>query len=157
MHANAQLIQRFYDRFAHRDAEGMNACYAADVCFTDPVFQNLKAAEARAMWRMLARRATDLKIRCSNIAADADSGSADWEAEYTFSGSGRPVHNRIHASFEFANGLIVSHRDDFDLWRWSGMALGLAGRLFGWLPAFQARLRDKARAGLDAFMRGEKS
>jgi ketosteroid isomerase-like protein len=157
MHPNAQLIQRFYDSFGRRDADGMIACYDGGVEFSDAVFVDLNAAEARAMWRMLCGRAADLRVAAANIVADERRGSADWVADYTFSASGRPVHNVIHAEFEFADGLIVRHRDSFDLWRWSGMALGPTGKLLGWLPPFQAKLRAKARAGLATYMRGGKT
>ena len=35
MHPTAQLIQRFYDSFGRRDADGMLACYAGGVTFSD--------------------------------------------------------------------------------------------------------------------------
>ena len=38
--------------------------------------------------------------------------------------TGRPVHNIIDAQFTFRDGLIVTHIDTFNLWRWSRMALG---------------------------------
>jgi len=152
MHPNALLIRRFYDSFARRDAEGMLACYADDVKFSDAVFVDLDDAEARAMWRMLCGRASDLRIATTSIAADDRHGSADWVADYTFSRSNRPVHNRVHAEFDFAGGLIVRHRDSFDLWRWAGMALGPVGKLLGWLPPFQKKIRGNARAGLHAYM-----
>ena len=41
---------------------------------------------------------------------------------------------------------------DFDLWRWSGMALGLKGKLLGWLPPVQGAIRKTAGDGLKAFM-----
>ncbi len=71
MHPNEQLIQRFYEAFARRDAEAMAACYHRDVEFSDPVFPDLKGDEARDMWRMLASRAVDLEIRFKVLGADA--------------------------------------------------------------------------------------
>jgi len=152
MHPNAQLLQNFYASFARRDAEGMLACYAHGVKFSDPVFVDLDDGEARAMWRMLCSRASDLKIAANNIAADDQHGSADWVADYTFSRSNRPVHNLVHAEFEFSGGLISAHRDSFNLWRWAGMALGPTGKLLGWLPPFQEKIRANARDGLHAHM-----
>ena len=62
MSANAELIGRFYAAFQARDAEGMVACYAADVRFSDPVFPALVGERAKAMWRMLVGRGKDLVI-----------------------------------------------------------------------------------------------
>jgi ketosteroid isomerase-like protein len=152
MHANARLIHDFYEAFAARQADRMAACYAPDVTFSDPVFPLLRGDEARAMWRMLCERGRDLRVAASGVEADDQRGRAHWEADYTFSGTGRQVRNRIEATFTFRDGRITRHRDDFDLWRWMGMALGPRGRLLGWLPPVQGALRRRADAGLRDFI-----
>jgi len=38
-----ELIERFYAAFARRDGAGMEACYAPDVRFSDPVFVDVRA------------------------------------------------------------------------------------------------------------------
>ncbi len=151
MHPNAQLINRFYRCFQDRDAAGMAACYGASVRFSDPVFGDLDAAGARAMWSMLCERATDLQIELGQVAANDRAGSARWEAWYTFSATGRAVHNRIEARFVFDAGTILEHRDNFDLWSWSAQALGAKGRLLGWTPMVQGAIRRQAAAGLASF------
>ena len=151
---NAALINRFYEAFARQDGETMAACYAPDAHFHDPVFQDLHGDEVGSMWRMLCGRATDLAVKHSEVEARADTGSAHWEADYTFS-TGRSVHNVIEASFEFKNGLIAEHRDDFDLYAWARQALGPVGLLLGWSPPVQGKIRGQAREGLDEFMAGE--
>ncbi len=151
MHPNAQLLQRFYEAFQRRDGETMAACYHPDAQFSDPVFTDLRGAQVGAMWRMLCGRARDLDVSFRDVQADAAQGSAHWEARYTFS-TGRRVHNRIEAAFEFRDGLILRHRDRFDLWRWTRMALGPLGVVLGWSPMVQGKVRRTARAGLDAFM-----
>jgi ketosteroid isomerase-like protein len=150
--ANAALIERFYSAFARRDVEAMLACYLSDVAFEDPVFGELSGAQVRAMWRMLNARATDLAIEFGAVAATDRVGSAHWEARYTYTGSGRPVHNRIDASFEFRDGLIARHVDRFSLWRWAAMALGGTGALLGWLPPMRSAIRARAAKGLAAYM-----
>lgn len=70
------VITRFYDCFAQRDAEGMAACYADDVVFTDPAFGELRGERARDMWRMLCRTGKDLQVVASGISAEGDTGSA---------------------------------------------------------------------------------
>ena len=149
---HAALIDRFYEAFARRDHETMGACYAPDATFSDPVFQNLRGDEVRAMWRMLCERGTDLKLAHSAVEAEADRGAARWQADYTFSGTGRRVHNEIAASFRFTDGLIAEHVDSFDLWRWSRQALGPSGALLGWTPMVHRKIRGQARSNLDAFM-----
>lgn len=153
MHPNEALLRDFYAAFGRRDAEGMIACYAPEVAFSDPVFPALRGDEARAMWRMLCERGKDLRVEASGIEADDTSGKAHWEAWYTFSGTGAKVHNIIDATFTFEGGKIARHTDSFDLRRWAGMALGWKGKLFGWLPPLQNAVRKQGDAGLRAFMR----
>lgn len=76
---------------------------------------------------------------------------AHWEARYDFTATGRKVHNIIDATFEFADGKIIRHRDHFDLHRWAGMALGLKGKLLGWAPPVQNAIRKMAVKGLDQY------
>jgi ketosteroid isomerase-like protein len=151
MHPNARLINRFYSCFQERDAAGMAACYHPRVRFSDPVFGELDAAAVRAMWEMLCERATDLQVELGTVAANDRAGSAHWEAWYTFSATGRAVHNRIDARFAFADGTILEHRDRFDLWAWAAQALGSKGRLLGWTPLVQNAIRRQAAAGLASF------
>jgi ketosteroid isomerase-like protein len=151
MHDHARLIDSFYAAFAKRDAEAMCACYHDDVEFSDPVFGPLSGERAKAMWKMLCARAKDLEITYRDVTADDERGSAHWEARYPFSATGRHVHNVIEASFRFKDGKIVRHDDTFDLWRWSGMALGPIGKVFGWLPPLQRSIQKKALAGLDLY------
>jgi ketosteroid isomerase-like protein len=153
--ANAAVINRFYEAFARRDAEAMTACYAPDVRFADPAFGELHGDEARAMWRMLVERGKDLEVVHSKVAADADGGSAHWDADYTFSATGRKVHNSIDARFRFEGGLIADHKDSFDLYRWARQALGPIGLLLGWTPPVQSKIRSGARESLDEYMAGD--
>ena len=68
--------------------------------------------------------------------------------------TGRAVHNPIDATFEFRDGLIADHRDDFDLYAWARQALGPVGLVLGWSPPVQGKIRGEARKGLEEFMAG---
>ena len=147
-HPHAQLIAAFYDAFQRRDHRAMAACYTPDAVFSDPVFPHLVGPQVAAMWRMLCERATDLRLAVSNVHADGLTGTAHWEAWYAFRQTGRPVHNRIDASFRFANGKIHRHVDAFDLYAWARQALGLKGLLLGWAPPVQRAIRAQAARAL---------
>jgi ketosteroid isomerase-like protein len=151
-----QLITDFYTAFINKDAEKMVSYYDNDIVFNDPVFKNLKGEEARDMWRMLLGSATDLKVSFSNVEANGIKGAASWEAIYLFSKTGNTVHNKIKTIFEFENGKIIRHTDDFDLWKWSGMALGISGKLFGWTSLMQNKIKDTAQRTLDKYRESKK-
>jgi ketosteroid isomerase-like protein len=152
---NEELLERFYGAFAARDGAAMQACYAPDVTFSDPVFVGLKGAEAGAMWRMLTGRAKDLRVELLARDANGDRGSARWRATYTYTQTGRPVVNDVRAAFRFANGQIAEHVDEFGFHRWARQALGTPGLLLGWTPMLRATVRKRARAALDEFMAAE--
>jgi ketosteroid isomerase-like protein len=148
---NQDLIERFYTAFAAADGEAMAACYTPDVRFSDPVFPDLRGDRAGAMWKMLTSASSDLRIELLEHAADDDAGSAHWRAHYTFTQTGRPVVNDVHATFRFRDGLIAEHRDDFDFHRWSRQALGPVGLLLGWTPLVRSKVRRMAAGRLEQF------
>jgi ketosteroid isomerase-like protein len=157
MHPNAELLESFYAAFAAKDHATMGRCYADDATFTDPVFPSLDADAARAMWRMFCTGESGLAVTFRDVDAGETGGSAHWEAVYTFPKTGRRVHNRIDASFELRDGLIVRHRDDFDFYRWSRMALGPVGTALGWTPFLRNKVRAQAATQLSRFRGAERS
>ncbi len=148
---NVRVIERFYQAFAARDGATMAACYAPDVRFSDPVFPDLRGERAGAMWRMITDGPGDVRVELLSHDADATSGTAHWRASYTFTETGRAVVNDIHATYEFADGLIVRHQDRFSFHRWARQALGPVGLLLGWTPLLRAAVRRKAAARLAEF------
>ena len=94
-----------------------------------------------------------LRIAFRDVTAAGDAGAAHWEAWYTVSGTGRPVHNVIDATFTLRDGLIVRHVDRFDLYAWTRQALGARGALLGWAPPVQAAIRRTAAQALSKAMR----
>ncbi len=153
--ANRELIRRLYDALDRHDGEGMAACYAASATFSDPVFTDLQEGRVKDMWRMLCSRTEDLSVDASEIEATDTEGSAHWVATYTF--DGRPVVNDIRAKFRFEEGLIVEHHDTFSLSKWAGQALGPVGKLLGWSPPVQGKIRKQAADGLDEFVAGKQA
>ncbi len=148
-----ELIHTFYSAFAKGDWQTMANCYHEDVEFNDPVFVGLKGNQPSSMWRMLLERSKgELEITFSHVHADAQRGSADWVAVYVFSATGRRVINRIHAEFEFKDDKIFRHTDHFNLHKWAGQAMGLKGKLLGWLPFFSKKVQKTAKLSLDRFL-----
>ena len=131
----------------------MQASYHPEAKFSDPVFQNLSSHEVQAMWEMLLTSSKDLAVSFKDVKAEGSQGSARWEAHYTFTLTGKKVHNIIDASFVLKDGKILSHHDSFDLWRWSRMAFGISGVVLGWSPFMQNKIRQKARRRLTEFMK----
>jgi hypothetical protein len=152
-------IERLYAAFARLDGAAMAACYAPGASFDDAVFALVGREQIGGMWTML----------CDNVQAKGrdvwklevgaiTERSAHWEATYRFSATGRMVHNRIDAAFEFDGaGLIVKHRDRFDFWRWARQALGASGLLLGWTPWLRAKVRAQAAGNLARFVASRKA
>lgn len=142
--AHVQLIETFYKAFDEGDGTAMAACYASDVHFSDPVFTDLRGKQAGAMWQMLTEGPGEVRVELLEHDADDTTGTAHWKAHYTFTETGRPVINDIHANFRFADGLIAEHHDSFSFYAWSRQALGVTGLLLGWTPIVKSAVRKKA-------------
>jgi hypothetical protein len=145
------LVEGFYAAFGRRDHGVMAASYAPTARFSDPVFQSLTGPRIGTMWRMLCERATDLRVECGPVHLAGDTARVEWQAWYTYSATGRRVHNRIAASLRLEHGLIHRHDDVFDLYRWARQALGIKGLVLGWAPPVQRAIRRQAIRSLDAF------
>ena len=147
------IIEKFYSAFNNLDAETMASCYHDQIVFEDPAFGVLKEDRAKNMWRMLcdSQKNNNFKITYSNITVSDDKGSASWEAFYTFSKTGRKVHNIIQANFEFKDGKIIKHTDTFNLYKWSKQALGIKGLLLGHTKYFRGKLILQTNRLLDKF------
>lgn len=146
------VLHRFYTAFAERDWSTMGACYADEARFSDPVFPELDASGVRAMWKMLLTSGTDLRVAFTVIEETPTGGVCGWEAFYTFSRTGRKVHNIIRSEFVLRDGSIVRQRDHFGFWRWNRQALGASGWLFGWSPTVRNKVQAAAAASLTKAM-----
>ncbi|WP_460218772.1 nuclear transport factor 2 family protein [Psychroserpens sp. MEBiC05023] len=148
-----ELIEKFYKAFNELDADTMASCYHKDITFEDPAFGVLSGQHAGNMWRMLcnSQKGKDFKVIYSNIRSNNNTGSAHWEAFYEFSKTGRPVHNKIEATFEFKDGKIIKHTDIFNLHKWAKQALGLKGFLLGGTKFFQKQLNSQTNKLLYKF------
>lgn len=154
-HPHAVLLEKFYSSFQRRDYLGMAECYAPDACFRDSVYLELRGDKINAMWQMLCERAADFSLQYGAIEADDNVGRAHWEARYQFTFTGNKVHNRVDAYFEFKDGKIVLHEDKFNFYCWIAQALGLKGKLLGWMPLVQRKVRQQAARMLDVFILGK--
>lgn len=152
MTPNEKTLIKFYTAFANADASTMCDCYHQNIQFRDPVFDLLKGNDVCEMWKMLIKKSQgNIKIEFSEIKADDYIGSVKWTATYNFSKTNRKVVNDIHAQFQFKDGLIIKHTDDFDIWKWSKQALGITGYLFGWTGYFQKKIQQKALLSLKKY------
>ena len=148
MNENEQVISQFYSAFQQRDYKAMQECYADKVIFYDPVFEDLVDEEAKLMWEMLCKRASDLSINFGQIEADEEYGNCNWVATYTFTRTNRKVVNKIRAHMRFRDRKIIEHSDQFKLSDWCRQAFGLPGVLFGRMAWFQKKVRKAAQQSL---------
>ena len=144
-------VRAFYDAFGRGDATAMNACYATDIVFTDPVFATIEGDRPRAMWTMLCAALRDFSLTYEIASVAGDVAVVDWIASYTYTATGRPIRNIVRSTLTVHDGRIVRQTDRFDLWRWSAQALGPVGTLLGWSPQIRQRIRATAAARLAAF------
>lgn len=148
-----KLLTTFYSAFAKRDAETMAACYHEDVTFKDPAFGKLYGKDAGDMWRMLCKNGKDVEVTFSEPIADQEKGLVKWEAKYTFSQTGRSVHNVVVGKFKFKDGKIIEHIDTFNLHEWAKQAMGFKGLLLGNTQFFKKKLIKTTSSTLKKFQK----
>lgn len=152
MTGNENTIHKFYTAFANADATKMCECYHPNVQFSDPAFGILKGKEVCQMWKMLLERSKgNIKIDFSEVKANEHLGSALWIAKYNFSKTNRKIINSISSKFQFQDGLIIKHTDDFDIWKWAKQAFGFKGFLLGWTGFMQNKIREQAIKSLKKY------
>ena len=149
----ANPIELFYSAFQKRDAEAMIKQYHQDIEFEDPAFGSLTGNNAKNMWRMLINSSKDLEISYSNITLNNEKGRANWEAKYTFSKTGRRIHNKIKAQFVIKDGKIIQHKDNFSFYKWAIQAFGFKGLLLGWSPMFKSKFKKETNKVLKIYER----
>lgn len=152
--AHEELVERLYAAMDAGDGDAMAACYTDDATFEDPAFGHLEDGRGQAMWRMLCQSSGG-NLRVVLLAREVSpngTGTAHWTADYTFSETGRPVHNDVRATFVFRDGLIAAHRDRFNLRVWAGQALGPAPALLGRTPLLTLMLHRRTGGKLDDFI-----
>jgi len=146
-----QLITKFYTAFKNLDAQAMVSCYHENIEFEDPAFGKLYGEHAKNMWWMLCQNAKELEVEFSKIKVNNNKGSAHWEVHYIFSQTGKKVYNSIDATFEFKDGLILKHTDNFNLHKWAKQALGFKGLLIGGTSFFKKKLQQQTSKLLSKF------
>jgi len=148
-----KLIKKFYSSFSKGNSAGMAECYHENVTFEDPVFGKLSGSRASKMWHMLLEKGKgNLKINFDSISSHENTGSVNWTAEYFYGPRKRPVTNKVRAKFEFKDGKIIKHVDDFNLYKWTQQAMGGIGYALGWTPFFKKKIRKTVNSQLDRFI-----
>ncbi|NNK39181.1 MAG: nuclear transport factor 2 family protein [Winogradskyella sp.] len=141
-----EVIHKFYTAFNRLDYETMHSCYHEDIKFEDPVFGVLIGERAKNMWEMLCKsqKGKEFSVTHYNVLISGNTGSATWEAQYFYGKANRKVNNFIKAHFEFKDGLIVKHTDEFNLRKWAAQALGTKGKILGGTIYFKRKLRARS-------------
>ncbi|MBP6550876.1 MAG: nuclear transport factor 2 family protein [Flavobacterium sp.] len=149
MNTNEDTLIKFYTAFSNGNVAQMCECYHPDIKFRDPIFGLLKGKDVCTMWKMLVEKSNgNIKIDIPEIKTGKHTGTAHWIATYTFGKTNRKVVNSVRAHFQFQDGLIIKHTDDFDIWKWAKQAFGLKGLLLGWTGFMQKKIHEQALSSL---------
>jgi predicted SnoaL-like aldol condensation-catalyzing enzyme len=147
-HANTILLDRLFTSLDGHDHAAMAGCYGTAAKFSDIAFCLEGRKQIHAMWHMICEG--DIRAKFHIVDADNHSAQVNVTDDYTFSSTGRKVHNVIQSRFRFQDGVIIEHQDSCDARAWAAMALGGAS---GWFAGRFHLLRSKkAHEKLDAFV-----
>lgn len=146
-----EILNQFYNAFSHGDYKRMNSFYHPEATFEDPAFGKLSSTEAKAMWKMLLSTKEESKFKVEFTIIDES--EATWKASYLFGKSKNQVINNVTSTFEFKDGLIIKHEDDFNLWKWTKQALGISGMLLGWSNFMKNKIQQTTKKRLTEFIK----
>lgn len=163
MSAHYNIVYSYFDAFKQLDWKTMQNCYTEEAIFLDAVMGGLYGEEIKAMWQMLLSRNKGIAITVKNMEFDGEevinsAGIAGyyckvhWDAVYTFTPTGKKVHNKIISNIRVENDKIAEQFDQFGFYRWARQAFGLTGALLGWTPFFRKKVMNKARNNLKNYI-----
>ena len=92
-HANKILLQRLFTSLDRHDRTTMAGCYDSAAKFTDIAFDLKNGKEIHAIWHMICEG--DIRTTFDVVHADDHTAEVNVIDDYTFSSTGRKVHNVI--------------------------------------------------------------
>ena len=146
------LAYKFYAAFSAKDILRLKDYYHEELKFEDPAFGPLNKEKTVAMWTMLFESGSDLHVDFEILQASDEAASVQWTASYSFGSKKRKVVNHIKSHITFADGKIITHKDEFNLHNWAKQALGFSGWLLGGTAYFRKKLQAKTQHRLDKYM-----
>lgn len=144
----ALVLEKLYTCLNDKDHAGMAACYHPDAVFRDIAFTLRGRKQIHAMWHMISE--SDLRASFTIRRVDGRVATVELVDDYTFSATGRRVHNVIRSDFHFVDGLIIEHLDSCSALRWGVQALGPVRGVMSWLVP--GARRKGAMAALGKFI-----
>ena len=147
---NKEILTKFYTSFSEGNSAGMISCYHENVVFDDPAFGKLKGERAIAMWQMLLSKKVESELNISFKIMNEN--QVEWIANYKYGPKKAPITNKVIGTFEFKDGLILKHSDNFSMWKWSQQALGLSGYLLGWSSLVKNKVQATTNKLLKKYM-----
>ncbi len=146
-----ETIEQFYTAFSNGNVDAMLACYHSEIQFEDPAFGKLSGERAKAMWQMLLSKQKESKLSVAFELDQQSNNKAKWIANYQYGPKKRKVINHVSSTFQFKDGKIIKHTDEFNLHKWAKQALGFKGFLIGNTAFFQNKLKAQTNRLLDKF------
>jgi ketosteroid isomerase-like protein len=153
--SDTNVITTFFNALKRSDHDTVLNCYHEEGTFSDPVFGPLDPRHSKAMWEMLLTNNDDLEVEYEILEQSENVAVVKWLADYTLRKTKRKVSNPIVSNFVLKDGKIFRQVDDYDLYKWSKMALGSSGTLFGWTSLVQNKIREDVLKTLEFFMKAK--
>jgi ketosteroid isomerase-like protein len=118
-----QVAEQFYTAFGQADGAGMQALYAPDATFHDPLFDLKGQSAVGGMWTGILKKGSDLHLSSKVLSAEGNTVKVAWTADYKL--LGRPIHNESITTMTMRDGKIASQRDDWSWSKWAKQAFPL--------------------------------
>ena len=158
--SNAEIVEKFFRSYLKRDFQGMHACLAEGVRFSDYAFEQLQGDRVRAMWQWFCTGEPKIDMLGYKVLREeGDRVTARYRIRYFHrsdeKAEPRKVEYMIASDFRLADGKIVEQQDSFyelSEFDFAKMRVGLPKALLAHTPAFRMLIRREMSEQLAAFI-----
>jgi hypothetical protein len=145
-------IETYFDAFSKGDYRTMRSLCDPKITFNDPVYTSLQGKSVFALHHFMAERRICPTITIRSISEKGNRVKVKWTNEYEYATYKTHISIDVRSIFHFEHTSIISQTDQYNLWKWSKMALGFTGTYLGWTPMFRSTLRRSSQQSLATFI-----
>jgi len=126
----AVLLLKFFKAVQTQDVKAIGECYHNDIEYYEPAYGKMTGPRALGYWSFFFSQVKEMQCEYDGLKINGDKGTLHIEEWYTWSATGHAVHNLVDCEFDFKDGKIFRHIDNYNLNAWAFQSLG--AKYLGW-------------------------
>ena len=143
------IVEQFYAALNAKDLLTLRSLYHPKAEYNDEIF-SLNYKEILALWYSSMQPEMELVAEVHSIDQQKESIVTHWTISYTIASINKRITLDEVGRFEFQDGLIIRHTDEYSFYRWCAQAFGVAGMLASWSKWLRKKVRNQAYSSINA-------